>query len=464
MGLRKKLALYPLRQGDDFVRRVIAIAWPMVLQQLINSSVNLLDNLMVGQLGGMQISAVAAAGKFFTVAQMGMFGLIATSGVYISQFSGAQNDRRVKESVRFSFVSSFLLALLFVLPAALIPQAIGGFFTKDPGIREPIAAYMPFAALALLPQIYSMSSQGAMRCLGETRLPLILGFVPVITNTALNYALIFGHFGLPALGVRGAAIATLISRSLEMLATALAVRKAGFVFDGALRKPLEISAELIRSVLRRALPLCLNEIGFGSGMAVLFKFYGTRGAEVLAAMNISGTVSELFFVLSSGMAVATTVIVSKPLGANELEQAKSNAYRMYKLSLLLGLFFSALMFASAGVFPGFYNVGDEIRGMAAYFIRVYALFYIVYTANSQVYFILRSGGDMKNTLKLDSGFFFLVNIPIVGLATYLTNWSVLILYLVGQLTDLVKLLLSTKLLLRESWVRNLVGEVNSGDG
>lgn len=459
MELRKRLALYPLRQGDGFVSEVIHLAWPMVLQQLINSSVILLDNLMVGQLGKMEISAVAVAGKFLTIAQMGMFGLIATSGVYISQFSGAENDERVRESVRFSFVSSLLLAILFVLPAVLLPQSIGAFFTTDPGIREPIAAYMPYAALALLPQIYAMSSQGAMRCLGSTRLPLILGFVPVFTNTILNYLLIFGKLGFPALGVRGAAIATLISRILEMLATAYAVKRSRFVFSGALKKPLSISPELINAIVKRALPLCINEIGFGSGMAVLFKFYGTRGAEVLAAMNISGTVSELFFILFSGMAVATTVIVSKPLGANDMSRARSNAYRMYKLSLLLGLCFAAMMLASSFIFPHFYNVEVDVRGMAAYFIRVYALFYIVYTANAQVYFILRSGGDMKNTLKLDAGFFFLVNVPIVGLATYLTNWSVLLLYLIGQFTDLIKMFLSTNLLLKESWLRNLASEV-----
>lgn len=461
MKIFKVLHQYPLRQGDDFIPRVFKLAIPMVLQQLVTTFVNLLDNLMVGQLGDAAISGVASANKFFMIGMYAVFGLSAASGIYISQFEGAGQEERVKQSYLFSILSSGLVAVLFILPGIFMPRSIGAFFTPEKNILEPVAQYMPLAALAIIPQIYSINTQGAMRCLGETRVPLFLSFTTVVSNTVFNYIFIFGHLGMPAMGVKGAALGTLLARSLELILTYLAVKRGSYAFKVPLLHIFRVPKPLSLAILKRALPLCLNEMGYGAGMAMLFKFYGTRGLGVLAAMNIMGTVTELFFVLFSGMAVATTVIVSRPLGANQLEEARSNAYRIYKLSFLLAIFFALLMFGSSFIFPSFYNVTEDVRGMATFFIRIYSLFYLVYTVNAQGYFILRAGGDTKHTLMMDAGYFWLVNLPTVGLAAYLTDWSVLVLFLLGQMTDFFKVFVSTTLLMRESWLKNLTGEVDS---
>lgn len=180
---------------------------------------------------------------------------------------------------------------------------------------------------------------------------------------------------------------------------------------------------------------------------------------MLAAMNIMGTTSDLFFVLTSGMAVATTVMVSHLLGADELEKGRANAYRMYKLNFFCSLLFALLLFASSFIFPSFYNVRQEVRDMAAFFIRIYALFYIVYSSNAQAYFILRAGGDMRHTLMMDSAYFWLVNIPVVGMIANFTDWSIFTIFLAGQLTDVLKWFVSTHILTRETWVRNLTSEM-----
>lgn len=459
MKLFDRLKQYPLRQNDDFIRRALSVAIPTILQQVITNMVNLLDSLMVGQLGEATITAVASASKYFLIAFFAAFGLANASGIYIAQFNGAGRSERVRQSYRFSLLSCLLVTLLFMLPAFFMPRKIGAFFTPDTAISDPIAAYMPLVAVAGLFQAYSISTQTAMRCLGDTKSSLYISIVSVFSNGFFNYIFIFGHLGFPAMGVRGAALGTLFARIIESLCTYWASRSRRFCFQTRLRDLFHLPRELALTITRRALPLCINEIGYGSGMAMVFKFYGTRGSSVLAAMNIMGTTSDLFFVLTSGMAVATTVMVSHLLGADELEKGRANAYRMYKLNFFCSLLFALLLFASSFIFPGFYNVRQEVRDMAAFFIRIYALFYIVYSSNAQAYFILRAGGDMRHTLMMDSAYFWLVNIPVVGMIANFTDWSIFTIFLAGQLTDVLKWFVSTHILTRETWVRNLTNEM-----
>ena len=454
------LRRYPLRQNDDFISKTFRVAIPMVLQELVVSLVSFLDNLMVGQLGTIEISGVGASSKYLLIAFAAMMGISAASGAFISQYQGAGKPERVRQSYQFSLLSMAIVCLLMIQPAIWSPKAIGTFFTHDPAICQPVADYMPLAAIALIPQIYSFSAQNAMRCLGETRLPFYASSAAVFFNAFFNWILIFGHLGAPAMGVKGAALGTLIARSLEMFLTMLMVRKNHFVFAGHYADILRIPSDLVKSIAKRAFPLTINEVGFGAGMALLFKFYGTRGSNVLAAMNIMGSITDIFFILFSGMAVANTLIVGQALGANRLEEARSNAYRLYKLSFLLGLGFASLMFLSSFIFPHFFNVDPETREMAIFFIRIYSVFYIIYTINTQTFFTLRSGGDARHTLIMDSGWFWLVNLPVVGLATYLTDWPVLVLFFLGQMTDFFKAFLAIRLLMKEHWLKNLTLETD----
>lgn len=459
MQLVRNLRLYPLFQNDGFPRRILALAIPIMFQQMFVNLVNLLDNLMVGQLGETAMSAVAAANKYNMIGLFAINGVGVAAGVYISQFYGAKEEERVRESYHFSLLASALIVILLVLPGLLIPDKIGLFFVHDESVVQPIKDYFPMAVLSFVPQIYSFATQNAMRTLGESRKSLYLSLVAVLSNVVFNYIFIFGHLGAPALGVKGAALGSLLARTCELIATRLMVRKYRFIFSGHLRQVFTIHPAVTKAITRKALPLVINEIGYSSGMALLFKFYGTRGKQVLAAMAIMSTCSELFFAIFAGIAVATMVVVGQPLGANQLEEARSNAYRLYKMGLLFAGVFSLLMLASSFVMPEFYAVSAEVKGLAAYFLRLYAIFYVFYTISSLAYQILRAGGAMRQTMIMDAGFFWLVNLPVVGMVAYLTDWSIEIMFLCGQLTDIVKCFVSSHLLVKEEWVTNLAAGV-----
>ena len=463
MELLRKLRQYPLAQGDDFVRRVLILAIPMILQQMLTSAVNLLDNLMVGQLGDLTLSAVAAGNKFMMIGFFAIFGVTAASGVYISQFHGAGEKTRVQESFRFSLLASTLIASIFVALGVAFPREIAHFFAPDPALGAVLETYLPLAVLSFLPQVYSLNAQTAMRTLGKTTPPLFLSMLAVVGNACFNYIFIFGHLVLPALGAKGAALGTLLARLLEFVATYFVVRRFKFDFYAPLTQIFQIPSVLAKAISLKAMPLVINEIGFASGMALLFKFYATRGTEVMAAMTIMTTTSEIFFVLFSGLSVATTVVVGHALGANRLEKARSNAYRLFQLALVLALFFASLMFLSSYIVPNFYEVSPQVKAMAGFFLRIYSIFYVFYTINGMGYQIMRSGGDMRTTMIMDSGFSWCVNLPVVGMAAYLTEWPIQVLFLLGQCTDVLKGFVTARLLPKETWVRNLSAEVDAKD-
>lgn len=440
----------------EFAKIVLAIAVPLMIQQLITSSVNLIDNLMVGQLGDIAVGGVAAVNRFYIIATYGTNGLINAAAIFIAQFYGAKDHDKMQQTFRFMLVSALIIILLFMIVGIFIPDIVVSFFSKDLQIIALGADYMRIAALSFLPMAITLCIATSMRSVGEIKLPLFASAIAVITNTCLNYCLIFGNFGFPYLGVQGAAIATLIARCLELIIISFFLKINDFEFKTSISKIFVISKEIINKVIVKALPLATNEILWSLGMATLFKFYSTRGIDVMSGYSISTTISDIFFVLYAGMAAASTVLISQPFGANDLEKGKSNAYKLLGFCFCLSFVFAFLMFGSTFIIPQLYsNISIEARNVATNFLRVQSILFWVYMFTTECFFILRSGGDTKNTLIMDSCFMWLVNIPLVGIFTYLTPVGYLGLYLVGQSTDLVKLVFAYHLIRKEKWVKNL---------
>lgn len=443
------------KENKQFYLHVLAIAVPFMLQQLITSSVNLLDNLMVGQLGDAAIAGVAAANRYYMIANFGIFGVGGAMSIFLAQYFGANDKEHVKQTFRYGIISAYVIVAPFIILGFLFPNQILGLFTNDSDVIKMGSDYLKLAILTYIPMALSMTIGNAMRSIGETKVPLYSSIVAILTNAFFNYVLIFGHFGFPALGVAGAAYATIIARIVEVVIFLAVTKHMDFMFKTTIRDLFKISKKLSKAMTIKAVPLTINEIFWSSGMTILFIFYSTRGTEVMAGMSISGSVADLFFTLFGGMAVATTVVVSQVLGANKLEEARANGYLMIRFSLMLAVVLGILMFGSSYIAPNFYNVSDYSRETATTFLRIMSFMFWIYMTNAQCFFILRAGGDTKSTLLMDSVFMWVVNLPAVGLVTYLTGWNVYALYLVGQSTDFLKLIIAYGLVRKEKWVKNL---------
>ena len=427
-----------------------------MLQQLITVSVNLIDNLMIGTLGNDAISAVAVVNKYYMIASMAVTGLTAAGAVFVAQFFGAGNTNNLRNSYSSMMMTSVLATLVFMMIGFVFMQPILRYFTNEESVIAQSVLYMRITLFSYLPYAITLCLYSTIRAIGDTKTPFFCSIVPVVTNTFLNYCLIFGNFGFPQLGIRGAAVATLTARLLETIVILFICHYKEYPFKSGLSSYFEVDPQITKQVLSKAAPLMTNEMLWSFGMATLFKFYATRGAAVMSGFSIAGTISDLFFTLFAGMAAASTVLISTPLGADRIEEAKANAYRLIGFSAGLAAVFGILMYSSSLLVPVLYSrVSADAQACAKVFIRVQSCLFWLYMATTQCYFILRAGGDMKHTLMMDSGFMWTIMIPVVGCVTYLTSVTYIWIYLSAQAADLIKLVFAYHLVSKEKWAVNL---------
>lgn len=442
-------------QNKSFYKKALIIALPLMFQQLITASVNLVDNLMVGQLGDASIAGVAAANRFYIIATFAIFGIEGASNTFMAQYFGAKDHEHVKQSYRFAIIAAYVIVTPFILLGLFFPQQILQLFTPDLEVIHEGSSYLRAVVLSYAFIAYALPTANAMRALGETKIPMVASIIAILTNAFFNYIFIFGHLGFEAMGVVGAAYGTLIARFVEMALIVIVVKVRPFIFNSKLKEIFIINKKLAKAMIIKGIPLTINEILWSSGMSVLFIFYATRGKEVMAGMSISGSMGDLFFTLFSGMAVATTVLISQTLGANRLDQAKEDAYKLVRLSLMMSLVMGVLLFTSTYFIPQLYNVSEYSRQTAMNYSRIQALMFWIYMMSAQAFFILRAGGDTKSTMLMDSVFMWCVNIPVVGFTAYYTNLDVIGMFIAGNLTDIIKVFISYYYLRQGKWLKNL---------
>lgn len=442
--------------NKHFYLEVLAVAIPMMLQNLVTTCVNIVDSLMVGQLGDAAVSGVAAVNRFYMIGNFGTMGVAAAVGIFIAQYFGANQEEKMKQSYRVSLIGAYMIIAVMFLIAFFFPEQILLFFIDDPETIKMGVDYLSVACYSFLPLGFTIACASAMRSIGQPRIPLIISVISVLTNAVLNYCLIFGHFGFPMMGVKGAALATLIARIVEMLGLLIIVKLVKFSFDTKLKNIFSVPRELVQRITIKAIPLCCNEILWSGGTAMILKFYGTRGTEVLSGYSICTTVTDIFFTLFSGMAVATTVMVSQRLGANKLEEARRNGYYMMGFAGCVALIFAVLMFMTSFTVPYLYgSLSIESQELAMLMMKIQAVFFILYTLNCENFFIVRAGGDTKSTLLMDSVFMWCIQIPLLAIIAYFTNINIFLMYMLGQSTDILKFIFSYRLVRNEKWVVNL---------
>jgi len=448
--------------GDrKFYLKVMAIAVPLMFQQVISAGVNLVGNLMVGRLviekaeKGVGLAAVVVVSKLNNIATFALFGTMAACTIYIAQYYGAKDKEHLKQAYRFGILASLMTGIIFFLLASLFPNNLLRFFTDDVQVIEQGVIYLRYMAIALVPYAITVSISDAMRAIGDVKRPLIASISGMLLSCFLNYVLIFGNLGFPRLEVAGASIGIMISRFVELAILLIFLATKKYEFNTRVCELFKVEKSLIKNILIKGAPLVTNEFFWAFGITMLLRFYSTRGTEVMVGYAISQAVADVFFVLFSGMAAATTVIISQNLGANNLEEAKEDAYRLLAFSIFLAFCMGLGMYLTSFVVPQWFEVTEEARALAKNFIVIVAAMQWIYMCSAQCYFILRAGGDTVATLLMDSCYMWTVNILVVGVLTYYTDFDIIKLYLAGQATDLVKMIIAFYLVKRGKWIVNL---------
>jgi Na+-driven multidrug efflux pump len=320
--------------------------------------------------------------------------------------------------------------------------------------------YLLVMCIGLLPFALSQVCADTLRELGETMTPMKAGLLAVAVNLIGNYILIYGKFGAPALGVVGAAIATVISRLAEAsyLVIWLLRHTERFPFVHGVFSHFHIPIGLAKTISFRAFPLLLNETLWSLGQTVLSQQYSLRGLTAVAAFNISNTIANVFNIAFIAMGSATAIILGQELGSGKMDTVKRDAHRLAFISVVLCLFSGALLFAISGLFPRIYNTSDQIRAVAAGLIRVSACFMPVYAYENAAYFTLRSGGKTWITFFFDSCFVWAASLPLASILTHFTSLPIIPLFALVQTADFIKMFIGFFMVRSGRWIHDLTEE------
>ncbi len=456
--------------GDRrFYRSVTALVIPIIVQNGITTFVNLLDNIMVGRLGAEQLSGVGIANQLIFVYTLALFGGLSGPGIFTAQFYGKSDREGMMYTFRYKLYVAFLITAVGYTVLSLWGEPLMLRFMTTDNTADGSAvdaaltlecglSYMKWALVACIPMALTNVYASTLRETGHTTPPMAASAVAVVTNALCNYIFIFGKLGLPAMGVVGAAIGTIIARVVElaivMLWTHTHPVKAPYII-GAYKSPY-MPGKLTRSVTVRGLPLMLNELLWSSGITILQQCYSTRGLDAVASVNISTTIANLFNIVYMAMGTAVAIMVGNQLGAGEIEEAKDTDRKIIAFSLVLSLGIGGLMALLAPAFTLAYNVSDAIKSCAADLIIVCACLMPINSFIHNCYFTLRSGGQTFITFLFDSAYVWAIDVPGALLLSRLTALPILPLYILVVSLDLPKCLIGLLMLKSGKWAKKLV--------
>ncbi|MCQ2516479.1 MAG: MATE family efflux transporter [Saccharofermentans sp.] len=448
----------------SFYTRVLAIAVPIMIQNGITNIVGMLDNVMVGRLGTDAMSGVSIVNQLMFVFYLCIFGGLSGIGIFSAQFWGKQDHKGMQYTMRAKMIG----AIVTTIVASLIfwygrEQLISLFLheggesgnmevTMSEGLR-----YLRVMMIGMLPLAITNVYSSTLRETGDTMVPMKAGIIAVFVNLIGNYVFIYGKLGFPAMGVVGAAVATNISRFIEVAIVVIWAHTHSnkHKYIKGYLSSLQIPDKLLKDFAIKGFPLLLNEALWSMGVTALVQCYSVRGLAAMGAVSINTTLSNVFNIAFVAMGNAIAILIGQELGKGSVSDIKLYAYRLAAFSVEISILSAVLMAVTAIVFPSVYNTTDEVKMLAQYLIWAYAFFMPSMAYTNAVYFIIRSGGKTFVTFLFDSCYSWGVEVPIAFLLSRYTAMPLIWLYVCVQIIEFFKGVIGFFLVKRGKWINDL---------
>lgn len=449
----------------EFYKNIIVLMLPIMVQNGIMQFVNMLDNIMVGRLGTVEMSGVSIANQLIFVFNLCIFGAVSGAGIFGAQYAGKKDDEGVRQTFRFKMIFCFLLTVLCIGLFVLFGEDLLNAYLQGEGSVQDVALtlkhakdYLNIMLIGLIPASLVQAYSSTLRETGKPKVPMYAGIVAVLVNLCFNYILIFGNLGAPRLGVKGAAIATVISRFVELIFISVWTRRNAtenpFIM-GAF-KSLYVPKSLIKQIALKGIPLMLNETLWAAGMAFLTQRYSVRGLDVVAATNISQTFFNVFSVAFMAVGASIGIILGQLLGADKTKEAYQASYKLIAFSVFTSTVVAALYFVCASFIPSIYETSDSVKSLATDLMRITAVAMPIDAFANATYFTLRSGGKAFITFLFDSGFVWFVCVPVIFILSQFTSLPILPLYAIGQFIAILKCVIGFVFVKKGVWAKNIV--------
>ena len=443
-----------------FLRKAVLIALPVALQGMLNTVVNLVDTMMIGRLGETAIAAVGLANKVFFVFALLVFGVVSGSGVLAAQYWGNQDVKSIRKVTGLALLIALTGSLLFVVPGVFGPELVMRIFTDSEKAIQTGAAYLAVAALSYPFTAVTNTYVAMQRAAGRVKAPVAISLMAIVINIVLNYVLIFGHFGAPRLGVKGAAIATLTARITESVAILTVVYVTRSPIAGKLREMFGYSRAFIRQFAATATPVIANEFIWGLGTTMYSLAYGRMGDNAVAAITIATTIQDIVVVLFQGLSAATAVILGNEMGAGKLKQAEKYAKNFFILQFFVTLAAMGLCYGIRWNIISMYSISPEVAQAVNKCLIVFILFMPFKMFNYvNVVGVLRSGGDTRMCLILDTSGVWLIGVPMAFFGGLYLKQTIWIVYAMVMAEEVYKSVFGYIRYRQKKWLRNLAVEL-----
>lgn len=456
--------------NKEFYKMVLTIAIPIVIQNGVTNFVNLLDNIMIGQLGTLSMSGVSITNQLLQVFNVTVFGAMSGPGIFMAQFYGKKDKDGLQNCFRFKLAVGFIVSLLAIIIFYRYGNSLISMYLTNKN-DNPVdtlktlnygMTYLKIMLFGLIPFVISQVYSSSLRETGNTFLPMVSSVTAVLINFILNYFLIFGHFGFPRLGIVGGALATVISRYAEMLIIVIGGHLLSHLdyFQGIYHH-IHIPMTIVKQIIKSGLPLLLNEILWSVSYALIAQCYSTRGLNAVAAINITTTVTNFFMIVCYAMGNSISIVVGQQLGAGNKEKALDYDLKMIMMNLILCLIIGIILLICANYIPYLYNTSRQVRQLSTSLLCIAAGMMPIISLYYSSYFTLRAGGKTLLTFLFDSVYTFMISFMTALLLTRLTNLHIFYVYLIVQCCDIPKAVLGIILVKKGIWMKNIVNELSN---
>ena len=451
----------------SFYKKVMMLVLPIMLQNGVTNLVSMVDNIMVGTIGTEQMSAVAIVNQLMFVFNLAIFGMVSGVGIFTAQYFGKGDTEGIRQTVRLKLVTSFIILIASILIFRIFDSFLISSYLHEGS--EPMnlelafvqaEIYLGIMLIGLIPFVITQVYGSTFREVEKPLIPMVASIIAVAVNLFFNYLLIFGKMGCPKLGVAGAAIATVISRFVECIITVSIchIKRAEFTFIKSLYRNFTIKADLVKRVLPKALPLLANEFCWSLGIALLNNCYAVRGLDVVAAANITSTITNVFMVSIIAFGTAISIIVGGLLGAGKRDEALDTNRKLTFLSFIISIGLMLVLILVSPLFPLIYNTSASVKSLAASFMFCYAIYLPFSSLMNSFYFAIRSGGNTVITFLLDSVYMLCVSVPFTFILARFTDVHIIPLYALSLSIEIFKVIIGFFLITNGKWAQNIVDE------
>lgn len=439
-----------------FYKRVFWLTLPIIIQNLITSLLNMMDTVMIGKLGEVQLASVGIANQFFFMFTLILFGINAGGAIFVSQFWGKDDRESIRITTAMTLTMSVVVSMLFMVIALIFPEHIIGIFNNRPDVVAYGSKYLYWVAFSYVFTGISLSFAFSLRSIENTVAPMIASVIALFTNIAFNYVLIFGKFGFPKLGVQGAAIATDIARIAETAIVLIYVYGKSTVVNVKLHDLKKFTVRFWTMIMKGMAPVLLNEMVWGLGNVAYNMVYAHMGVAATASTQITSTIMNLFMIVILGLGSSSMIIVGKEIGAGSKEQGIEYARRMYRLAIGVGIFIGVIIISCADILVSGFRMSANVLHASAVILRIYGVILILRTYNFiMIVGILRGGGDSHYAVRVQGSTMWLIGIPLSCAGAFLFHWPIYMVVGICTVEEIVKAIFMFYRFRSGKWIHNI---------